>query len=146
MTARGKGIVGMAARRGPFFSLTSTTTPPPAAGAPTLALVLRLPPVIMDSCSAPPSFCAISLFYEYKLKLKKLRVTPRELLQENVFPHSPSPSGLRLSVVQLKAKVINRILRELAQRFSSALQRPCHIHCQINSNISKSSKSGVNLW
>ena len=35
MTARGKGMVGIAARKVPFFSRTSTTTPPPAAGAPT---------------------------------------------------------------------------------------------------------------
>lgn len=63
MTARGKGIVGIAARRGPFFSLTSTTTPPPADGAPDMALAPRLSPVFTHPCSDPPSFCAISLSF-----------------------------------------------------------------------------------
>lgn len=63
MTARGKGIVGIAARRGPFFSLTSTTTPPPAVGAPDMALAPRLSPVFTRPCSVAPSFCAISLSF-----------------------------------------------------------------------------------
>ena len=53
MTARGKGMVGIAARKVPFFSRTSTTTPPPAAGAPTTALVLIWQPV--------PSLSAMSV-------------------------------------------------------------------------------------
>lgn len=64
MTASGKGIVGIAARRGPFFSLTSTTTPPPPAlGAPDMALVPRLSAVLTRPCSVPPSFCAISVSF-----------------------------------------------------------------------------------
>ncbi|TNN38665.1 hypothetical protein EYF80_051182 [Liparis tanakae] len=59
MTARGKGMVGMAARRGPFFSLTSTTTPPPAMGAPAMALAPRCSPVFTRIWAFPPSFCAI---------------------------------------------------------------------------------------
>lgn len=62
MTASGKGMVGMAALRGPFFSLTSTTTPPPPPiGAPDMALAPRLSPATRP-CSAAPSFWAISLF------------------------------------------------------------------------------------
>lgn len=62
MTASGKGMVGIAALRGPFFSLTSTTTPPPPPiGAPDMALAPRLSRVTRP-CSAAPSFWAISLF------------------------------------------------------------------------------------
>lgn len=62
MTASGKGMVGMAALRGPFFSLTSTTTPPPPPiGTPDMALAPRLSPTTRP-CSAAPSFWAISLY------------------------------------------------------------------------------------
>lgn len=61
MTARGKGIVGIAARRGPFFSLTSTTTPPPTVGHPAMALAPKLSSTLTRPCSVPLSFCAICL-------------------------------------------------------------------------------------
>lgn len=62
MTARGKGIVGIAALKGPFFSLTSTTTPPPAVGHPAMAFAPKLSLVLAFPSIVSPSVCAICFF------------------------------------------------------------------------------------
>ncbi|KAK5880070.1 hypothetical protein CesoFtcFv8_023136 [Champsocephalus esox] len=65
MTAKGKGIVGIAARRDPFFSLTSTTTPPPAVEGPCYGFGPKMVPGLDTPssfflCHFSPSLCFMS--------------------------------------------------------------------------------------